>query len=298
MTRWAASLCTLVSCAMPWAALAAAVSQTDDTNRVVSLAAPAQRIISLAPSLTELIYAAGAGEKLVAVSAFSDFPAAAKLLPQVADYATVSFEKILALKPDIVFAWKTGNKEIDAARIRKLGIPVFVIDIERAGDVPAALTRIGALAGTAPAASATAEEFVRALAAIKSRNVGKPGISVFFEISRAPTLTINGRHAIDEAIRLCGGRNIFADAATIVVQPSAEALLKRQPEAILYTGAQSADKGEGASLSPQYQILKAGRAGRVYRLDADPILRAGPRMIAGIAQVCEALDAARSTLTR
>lgn len=296
MTRCVTLLVAL--CVLSCVAMAAPVSQTDDTGRVVSLPAAAERIVSLAPSLTELIYAAGAGEKLVAVSAFSDFPPAAKSLPQVADYATVSFEKILALKPDIVFAWKTGNKEIDATRIRTLGIPVFVIDIERVGDVPAALTRIGVLAGTRAAADAAAEKFARELVVMKNNNVGKSNLSVFFEISRAPMLTINGRHAIDEAIRLCGGKNIFAEAATIVVQPSAERLLAKQPDVILYTGAQYDDKGTDAAPLPLYQSLKAGKSGRVYRLDADPILRAGPRMITGIAQVCDALDAARLALKR
>lgn len=268
-------------------AMSAPVALTDATGALLRLPAPASRIVALAPSLTELAFAAGAGGKVVAVSAFSDYPEAAKALPQVADYASVSFEKILALKPDLVLAWKSGTKDSDIARLRALGMAVFVIDIARTSDIAPALASIGVIAGTEPIAAGAAVAFADQLGALKQRQAGKKPVSVFFEISRTPLMTINRSHAIDEVITLCGGRNMFADAATLVLQPSMETLLAKQPEAILYAAARE-DKGANP-----YRQLRAGKSKRVYQIDADTILRPGPRLIRGVFQVCAALDKAR-----
>ncbi len=271
-----------------------AISAVDDTRQIVTLQQPAQRIIALAPSLTELAFAAGAGDKLVAVSAYSDYPSSAKKLPQVSDAGGVSFEALLALKPDVVLAWKSGNRAWDLERIRGFGIPVFVLEIEHMNDVPRALRRIGVLAGITKPAERAALEFEQKITALRDVHAAKSKISVFFEISREPLMTVNRDHAISEVIRLCGGDNVFADVTPLVFVAPLEELFRKQPTTIIYTASEKREE----SPWPRYRGLMAWDAKRIYRVASDPILRAGPRLAEGAAQVCAALDQARQSLTK
>lgn len=271
---------------------AGAITSTDDAKQSITLTKPALRIITLAPSLTELAFAAGAGDKVVAVSAYSDFPASAKKLPQVSDASGVSFESLLALKPDLVLAWKSGNRASDLQRIRDFGIPVFAIEIERMNDVPRALRNIGLLANTSSISERAATEFEQRIEKLRAANAAKPKVSVFFEISREPLMSVNRDHAISEIIRLCGGENSFADIAQLVFVAPLEELLHKQPDAIIYT---ASEKREEAPW-PRYRGTKAWDNKRIYRIAADPILRSGPRMAEGAAQVCAVLDQARQSV--
>lgn len=271
-----------------------AISVIDDAKQIVTLQQPAQRIIALAPSLTELAYAAGAGDKLVAVSAYSDYPSSAKKLPQVSDAAGVSFEALLALKPDLVLAWKSGNRASDLERIRGFGIPVFALEIEHMNDVPRALRNIGVLAGLTNPGERAAVEFEQKIAALRKVSSAKSKISVFFEISREPLMTVNRDHAISEVIRLCGGVNVFADVTPLVFVAPLEELFRKQPNTIIYTVSEKREE----SPWPRYRGLMAWDAKRIYRVASDPILRAGPRLAEGAAQVCAALDQARQSLIK
>jgi iron complex transport system substrate-binding protein len=260
------------------------ITSTDDAKQSIAFTKPALRIITLAPSLTELAFAAGAGDKVVAVSAYSDYPLIAKKLPQVSNASGVSFESLLALKPDLVLAWKSGNRASDLQRIRDFGIPVFAIEIERMNDVPRALRKISERA---------AAEFEQRIDALRADNTAKSKVSVFFEISREPLMSVNRNHAISEIIRLCGGENSFADMAPLVFVTPLEALFSKQPDAIIYTSSDASEK----MLSPRYRGLRASDAKRIYRIPADPILRTGPRMAEGAANVCASLDQARQSIT-
>lgn len=272
---------------------ASTITATDDAKQTITLTKPAQRIITLAPSLTELAFAAGAGDKVVAVSSYSDYPLIAKKLPQVSDASGVSFESLLALKPDLVLAWKSGNRASDLQRIRNFGIPVFAIEIERMNDVPRALRNIGLLMGTGYISEQAASEFEQSIAKLRAANSEKPKVSVFFEISREPLMSVNRDHAISEIIRLCGGENAFADMAPLVFVTPLETLFAKQPDAIIYTSSDTREKMP----SPRYRGLRAADAKRVYRIPADPILRAGPRMAEGAVNVCASLDQARQSIT-
>jgi iron complex transport system substrate-binding protein len=268
------------------------ITAIDDAKQSITLAKSAQRIITLAPSLTELAFAAGAGDKLVAVSAYSDYPASAKKLPQVSDANGVSFESLLALKPDLVLAWKSGNRASDLQRIRDFGIPVFAIEIERMNDVPRALRNIGLLAATSSISERAATDFEQRIEALRVANTAKTKVSVFFEISREPLMSVNRDHAISEVIRLCGGENSFAENAQLVFVAPLEELLRKQPDAIIYT---ASEKREEAPW-PRYRGTKAWDNKRIYRIPADLILRTGPRMAEGAANVCAALNQARQSI--
>lgn len=280
-----ALLLWLATIAVP--VLAAPISLRDDSGALVTLPKPAQRIVTLAPSLTELVYASGAGARLVAVSAYSDFPAAAKTLPRVADAAGVSLESLLAIKPDLVIAWKSGNRAADIKRVLELGIPVFVVEVARLADVPLAMRTIGALAGTGDIAEQAAHQFESDVDELRRASRNKKTVSVFFEISQQPLMTINRNHAIDEVIALCGGENVFRDQDSLVFTTSLEELFRLQPQAILFPA------NEEKAPFAQYRGLKAWEQKRIYRIGADELLRTGPRLATGAQQVCAALEQAR-----
>jgi len=255
-------------------------------------AQPASRIISLAPSLTEMVFAAGGGEALVAVSAFSDFPPAARSLPQVADASGISWESLLAQKPDLVLAWQGGTRPADIARLKSLGLNVLSIEIKRLEDVPAGLRAIGAQLRDPEIAAHAAVEFEWKLQAVRRANAGKKPVKVFFEISARPLMTINRDHVISEMLVLCGGVNVFADAPGLVSEPTREALLQRGADAILYAS-------PAAALSRDFAIYKgltAFREMRIYAVTADLALRPGPRLLPAAEEICTALDRARTAL--
>ncbi len=251
----------------------------------------ASRIVSTAPSLTELVFAAGAGAKLVAVSAYSDYPATARALPQVADAGGIHLEALLALKPDLVLVWASGTREADIKRLHALGIRTEAIGVAALDDVPIALRRIGALADTLAVAEVGANEFAARLRAAQTRYASATKISVFFEISRVPLMTINGKHFLSEALRVCGGENVFADAGQLVFEPSREALLLKNPQAVFYGANKNAPSAPRDNRI--YAVLAAARLGNIKALDADLILRPGPRLMDAVDETCGALDRMR-----
>ena len=268
----------------------------DDAGRPKIVLFPASRIVTLAPSLTELVYAADAQDQLVGVSAYSDFPEGAKLKPQVADATGISLEALLALKPDLVLAWKGGTRPTDINRLEALGINVFVIDIRTLADVSRTLRTIGKLIGRVGATDTperVAAVFDAKLEILRRDNAGKKRVQFFFEISQLPLLTINGSHVISETAKLCGGENVFADGAQTVIEPSRETLLQRGANAILRPASIHKDVARDKAL---YSGLAAYREGRVYALNPDWILRPGPRVMLAAEEVCMALDQARKSM--
>ena len=268
----------------------------DDAGRPNARTFPARRVVTLAPSLTELVYAAGAEEQLVGVSAYSDYPEMAKQKPQVADATGVSFEALLALKPDLVLAWKDGTRPADIARLESLGVNVFVLEIRSLGDVPNAVRTIGKLTGRS-ASDETPERFATVFEStqeqLRMAGKGKSAVRVFFEISQMPLMTVNGKHLISETIRLCGGENVFSDVLQMVIEPSREELLRRGADAILRPASIRQDETRDRTL---YAGLDAYRSGRIYPLNGDWILRPGPRILLAAGQVCAALDRARMSM--
>lgn len=281
-------------------AAATAVSLTDDRGRTLALAAPAQRIVTLAPHLAEIAFAAGAGERLVGVARFSDFPGAVKRLPQVGDGARVDLERIVALRPDLILAWQSGNQAGDIARLEQLGFAVFVTEPDRLADVPRLLRAVGVLAGTLPAAERAVEKFNNKINELRNAYGGRPPLRVFYEIWHRPLLTVNGRHMISDVLSLCGGRNVFADAPVQTPTVSIEAVLAAQPAAILGGGSAYPSSGylkEAAAeeFAAQWQIasVEALRRLPVFYVDPDTIQRQTPRIAEGAKAICEHLESVR-----
>ena len=289
-----AALLTLAAAATP---VRAEVVVTDDAGRVVRLHAPARRIVSLAPHATELLFAAGAGRRVVGVSAFSDYPDTARNLPQVSGGMRLDMERILALKPDLAVGWQTGNTRADLEKLAALGIPVFFAEPQRLDAVPETLLRLGHLAGSGREAATAAAAYRDDLARLRARYLERRPVRVFFEISMQPLMTLNHAHLASDVLALCGGRNVFAAFDLIAPEVSVEAVMLQDPDAILF----SDELGTADGMRDWWRervSLRAVRAKRVYVVPAALVLRQSPRVLQGAQRVCEALDAARVSLAR
>ena len=257
----------------------------------MGLARPAQRIVVLAPSLAELVFAAGAGKRLVGAARYSDFPPEARELPQVGDAARVDFERVAALRPDLVLAWKSGNSPADVERLERLGYPAFVSEPARLADIPRLLRAVGALAGTAPDAGKAAAGFEREIAALRARHAKAAGVRVFYQIWHRPLLTVNGEHIISDVILLCGGENVFADVAQLTPNVSLEAVIAAKPEVILGGGSAGGEKEFAAQW--RETAVEPLRRLPAYYVNPDHIQRQTPRIVEGAKAVCAALEDVR-----
>ena len=263
------------------------------SSLAASAAAPAPRIVSLAPHLTEIAYAAGAGAALVGTVEYSDYPEAARSLPRVGDGWRVDLERVLALRPDVVLAWSSGTPRGTIERLQAMRLRVVEVPTYRLEDVPAALRRVGELAGTLATAEPAAARFEAEVRSLRRQHAGTRPVAVFVQIDDEPLFTVNGRHVISEVVELCGGRNVFADLPQIAPQIDVEAVLARNPEVILSTDDTIADPRAQWRRWPQ---LAAVRHGTIYSMPSDTVARASPRLVEGVRAVCRALDDAQRRL--
>jgi iron complex transport system substrate-binding protein len=249
------------------------------------------RIVSLAPNLTELAYAAGAGSTLVGTVEYSDYPDAARALPRVGDAWRVDPERVLELRPDLVLAWSSGTPGDTVARLESLGLRVVSIPTFRLADVATALRTIGKIAGTSAVADASAAAFDAAIRGLRAGHAGVPTVSVFIEIDDEPLYTVNGHHVISEVVELCGGRNVFAELPQLAPPVTLEAVLARDPQVIL-----SADDTitDPQVLWRRWTQVAAVRDGTIYSMSSDTLTRATPRLAEGARAVCAALDDTRA----
>ena len=267
------------------------ITVKDDAGAVVRLSQPAQRIISLAPHATELLFAAGAGQKVVAVSEWSDFPAAATKLPKVSSVNGIQFEKVLALRPDLVVLWGSGQGQRDAERLRQLGLSVFLSEPRSLQAIADSLLRLGQLAGSTAQAQHAAQQFQQQWQQLQQRYASaQPRLSVFVQISARPLLTIGGRQFLSDLLRGCGGSNVFADVGLDAFPVLPEQVLRRQPQVMLTLGENTATLQQWQSW-PQ---LPAIQRQQLYSLPADPLSRPGPRLVEGAKMLCHTLAQARS----
>jgi iron complex transport system substrate-binding protein len=269
---------------------AASMTVVDDTGAQIELAQPARRIVSLAPHLTEQLFAIGAGERIVGTTDFADYPPAAREIPRVARAHSVDLERIATLKPDLIVIWGSGFPPAVIDAIRRLGAPVFISEPAALADIASSMARLGALTSTPGDRAAT--EFMLRVEALRKRYGGRPPVSVFYQVWSAPLMTLSGRHVVSEAIRLCGGRNVFADLVPIAPQVSTEAVLAANPE-IIVTAEPDARASGALDSWKQFSGLAAVENGALVTLDANRINRHGPRMPDEIAVLCEAIDRVR-----
>lgn len=271
---------------------AAAVSVTDDVGREVRLEEPARRIVSLAPHSTELLFAAGAGDRVVGAVAHSDYPPAAESIPRVGGYSRLDYERILSLSPDLVIAWASGNEQAAVDRLRKLGLTVYVSEPRRIADISQAMRRFGRLAGTAETANAVADAFDRRHQALRERYADRPDIGVFYQIWKEPLMTVNGEHLIARVIQLCGGHNVFADLGTLAPTVSVEGVIEADPEVIVASG-MGDERPQWLDDWKQWPSIAAVKRNNLYFVPPQLIQRHSPRILDGAERLCGQLDEAR-----
>lgn len=274
-------LCLLL--AVP--AQAAAIRLVDDIGQVLNLPHPPRRIVSLAPHLTELLFAAGAGPQVAGVDGASDYPMAARALPRVGDFSRINFERVLALKPDLVLVWVGGNRAADIHRLEQMGVPVLHTRASRLDDVGRLLRLIGLASGHALEGEAAARDFSARLAALRAHSDRKP-LRVFYQVWDRPLMTVGGTHWISDALALCGARNVFADLHALSPVVSREAVLQRAPDLIV-SGSDAPDMRRAWQ---PFSSLPAVKNRAFVRVDADRLHRLTPRLIEGVAELCTALE--------
>jgi len=271
-------------------AVRANVSAQDDEGRTVELAQPARRIVSLAPALTEQLFAIGAGDLVVGTTEFADYPEAAKAIPRVARAHSIDLERVSAARPDLILVWGSGYPPATVDAVRRLGVPVFVSEPSHLDDIATSLERLGTLTGRTGAPAANA--FRGKLDALKARRAGKREVRVFYQVWSDPLMTLGGRHVVSEAIAVCGGRNVFAGLAPIAPRVSTEAVLAADPEVIM-TAEPGARPSDALLMWKRFERITAVKRDRLVTLDADRINRSGPRIVDEMATMCEAIDRAR-----
>ncbi|MGL1834125.1 cobalamin-binding protein [Rhodocyclaceae bacterium SMB388] len=264
----------------------------DDTGRTVRLAGPAERIVSLAPHVTEVLFAAGAGAHVVGVVAYSDYPEAARSLPQVGGYSNVDLEAIVALRPDLVVAWASGNRHAHLDKLEALGIPVYLNESRDLAGVARSIEQFGLLAGTGDVAGDAAAAFRARWQSLAERHAHRPTVRMFYQIWNEPLMTVNGQHLISDVIRLCGGENVFAELDQLAPRIGVEAVLTRAPEVIVASGMGEA-RPEWLDAWRDWPGLPAAEAGNLHFIPPDILQRHTPRILDGAERLCGFLEAAR-----
>lgn len=268
---------------------------TDALGQTLCPAQPAGRIVALSPGATELVYAAGAGDQLKAVSAWSDYPQAARELPQVGDAHRLDLEAILTLQPDLVVAWVDGNDRSQLGKLSALGVPVFWLAPRDFADIPKAVEALGTLAGTETQARAAAADFRSRLSQLRRRYANAPPIRVFYQVWDQPLMTINREELIGKALALCGGDNVFGDLPRLVPRISREAVINAAPEAILTSGRADAERNWLDDWRA-FTSLPAVAADNLFLEPPDLLARPTPRMLDGVEHLCQTLETARGRL--
>ena len=269
----------------------AAITVVDDDGNPVTLQKPAQRVIAMSPHVTELLYAAGGAERIVAAVAYSDYPEAAKRLPQVGSNRQIDMERVVALKPDLIVVWLHGSSERQIEQIRALGIPMFHSEPRKLDDIAASLNKFGKLMGTETVADAAAADLRQRLGALQAKYAKRAPVRMFYQVWDKPLYTLNGEHILSDAMRLCGGDNIFASQKVTAPVVDIEAVLQQNPEA-MFSG-QRSPADVGLKMWKPYTTLTAVQRDNLFSINGNLLNRSGPRMIEGTEILCEKLDLVR-----
>ena len=266
--------------------------------------APA-RIVSLAPHLTELAFEAGIGDLLVGVVAWSDYPSEAGEIPRIGDAFRFDLEKILRLEATHALAWDGGTPPGAIAELEKLGVEVEVVGIRTLEQIALAIERLGQLGDTPAVAAESAANFRGRLTRFKRRSDdGQPAVKIFYQVSQKPLFTLGGRHVINEVFGLCGAGNVFAGLQTEAASVDLEAVLARDPLAIVIgeNGGKNGDENSGngqTATTTHWQMhpdLRAVACENILHVDPALLVRPTPRVLDGAAKLCAWLeDEVRST---
>ncbi len=274
----------------PAASAQITLPQADGT--LLELREPARRIITLAPNLAELAFAAGAGEYLVATAEYSNHPAAARTLPRIGDAFRIDLERVLTLAPDLVIGWASGNPPGALQRLEELGLAVWRTEVRAPGEIATLMRHIARATGDESRAAPSIAEVQRKLAAIGAAYPDRSPLRYFYQVAPQPLFTLNGEHLVSRGFALCGGVNVFAAAPVLASQVTREAVLAADPEVMI---APRLDPDEDPLAQwRSWPRLSATRHGAFVYLPADEISRATPRTLDSIALGCKLMDRFRA----
>lgn len=283
----------LISC-LAVSSVQAGIEVVDDTGQKIILEKAAKRIVSLAPHTTELLYASGATDQLIGTVSFSDYPDQAKQLARIGSYNKFDLEAIVALNPDLIVAWESGNTMTRINELKKLGYPVFINEPRSFDDIQKSILKLGLLLGTESVAKTQADNFLSELEKLASENKNKSPVKVFYQVWDAPLFTVNGDHMISRVIELCGGINVFHSLSVLSPQIGIESVLQKNPDVIVA----GMSKGRQHWLDDwlKWPALKAVKNQQLYAINADLIVRHTPRILQGARKMCFILDRTRKEL--
>ena len=259
--RWLLLLCGLFSCAC----------------------FAAERIISLSPAATELIYAAGLGDKLIAVSEYSDYPPEAKQLERVSSYNSVNIERIIALQPDLIVVWKSGGQGKALKKLEELGFALHDADAETLDQIATRIGELSTYADEPAIGRQNAQAFRQRLARLKAKYKSSQPTPYFYQVGSNPIYTVTEGHWPSEVFTICGGKNIFPNSPVAYPQVSTEQILVRQPE-IIFTSSHAAADSE--TWQKWKSMLPAVQKGQIWSLNPDWINRSTPRSLKAVEEVC------------
>ena len=269
-----------------------AVVITDDAARQITLQKIPARIISVAPGATEMLFAAGAGELVIATVEYSDEPPAAKRIPRIGDGIAVDMERIVALKPDVLVVWPGGGNPAQIAQLERLGFPLYRQQVNALGDIPGSLRRLGALTGTQPVAENAARDIEARLVQLKQRYGGSQQTTVLLQVWQHPVYTVGGKHLMTDALRLCGARNVFGDLTDMGPAVDVEAVIARDPDfivAVAPPGSAAAWLGDWR----RFTHLHAVQNDRLIEFEDWRLSRLGPSALGGTEALCRAIESKR-----
>ena len=269
-----------------------ALQVIDDSQQSVRLPRAARRIISLAPHTTEMVYAAGAGTALVGVVSYSDYPPQAKALPQVGNYTQLDIERIVALRPDLIVAWQSGNPPQQIAALQRLGLPVYLSEPRSIESIASNIERLGLLAGTQRIATREARRVRTQWQQLHQRYSHRPKLRMFYQLWDQPMMTINGEHLISRVMEVCGAENVFAELPLLAAKVDIEAVLKADPQVIV-VGGMAARQQQWLRQWRRWPSLKQAHQ-NLFTADPDLMHRLGPRILLAARQLCEQLESVRT----
>lgn len=269
-----------------------AIQVTDDFGNEVILSSTVKRIVTLAPYLTELVYSAGAGERLIATVSYSDYPEASNKLPSIGDANGIDIEAVVNLAPDLVISWHSGNGAAIANNLSRLGISVFESEPDSIEKISSTIQRIGKLAGTEQVANKNIQEFINEIDILSSQYSKQKKVTVFYQFWNKPIYTIGGLHLISKHIELCGGENIFADQETLSLNTDMESIIIRNPAIIIASGN---DNQRPLWLDDwkEWRNIEAVSNNNLHYIPPDLIQRHTIRVAQGIKYLCEVIEIAR-----
>lgn len=270
-----------------------ALSVVDDSGQRITLKNPAERIVSLAPHVTELLFSAGVGDRIVGVVEYSNYPEQANQLPKIGSSNQFDFERIAQLQPDLIVGWQSGNPVNLITRLKRMGLTVYLSEPRTLADIPSNIERLAQLGGTQQQAKKITSDFEEKINKLRLRHKDKQHVTVFYEIWNDPLMTLGGEHIFTELLALCGGKNIFSDISTLAPQINREAVVARNPQAILVSGI-GTEHPQWLDEWKKWQRLDAVKHQHLYFIDPDFLQRASLRMAVGAEKLCAITDAVRA----